>query len=44
MGNFKIEDDQVFEILFNMLSHSKTRPTAGEIEIEFERRYSIYII
>jgi serine/threonine protein kinase len=43
-NDFKIEDDQVFEVLFNMLSHSKTRPTITEIEEEFEKRYSAYVI
>lgn len=43
-NDFKIEDDQVFEILLNMLSHSKTRPSIEDIEIEFEKRYSTYII
>lgn len=43
-NDFKIEDDQVFKVLLNMLSHSKTRPTIDEIETEFEKRYSSYII
>ncbi len=43
-NDFKIEDDQVFEVLLNMLSHSKTRPTIEEIEAEFEKRYSAYVI
>lgn len=43
-NDFKIEDDQVFEVLLNMLTHSKTRPTIEEIEVEFEKRYSIYVI
>ena len=42
--DFKIGDDQVFEVLFNMLSHSKSRPTIENIEEEFERRHSTYII
>lgn len=42
--DFKIEDDQIFEVLLNMLSHSKSRPTIDEIEVEFEQRYSTYII
>lgn len=43
-NDFKIEDDQVFEVLLNMLSHSKDRPTIEGIEAEFEKRYSTYII
>lgn len=43
-NDFKIEDDQVFEVLLNMLSHSKTRPIIEDIETEFEKRYSQYII
>ena len=43
-NDFKIDDDQVFGVILNMLSHSKTRPTIEEIETEFEKRYSTYII
>lgn len=43
-NDFKIEDDQVFEVLLNMLSHSKDRPTIEGIETEFEKKYSTYII
>ncbi|MGB3106164.1 protein kinase domain-containing protein [Sphingobacterium siyangense] len=42
--DFKIEDDQVFAVLLNMLSHSKDRSTIEGIEAEFEKRYSVYII
>lgn len=43
-NDFKIEDDHVFEVLLNMLSHSKARPTIEGIEAEFEKSYSVYII
>ena len=43
-NDFKINDDQVFDVILNMLSHSKTRPTIEEIETEFEKRFSTYII
>jgi serine/threonine protein kinase len=43
-NDFKINDDQVFDVILNMLSHSKTRPTIEEIETEFEKRYSTYVI
>jgi len=43
-NDFKIEDDQVFKVLLNMLTHSKTRPSIKEIETEFEKRYSTYAI
>lgn len=42
--DFKIEDDLVFQILYNMLSHSKNRPLIEEVEAEFEKKYSTYII
>jgi serine/threonine protein kinase len=43
-NDFKIEDDQVFEVLLNMLNHSKGRPSIIEIEEEFKSRYAKYII
>lgn len=42
--DFKIEDNQVFQVLYSMLSHSKNRPIIEEIETEFEKRYSTYVI
>ncbi|PZO26576.1 MAG: hypothetical protein DCF13_13600 [Flavobacteriaceae bacterium] len=42
--DFKIEDDEIYQIIFNMLSHSKNRPTIENIEAEFAKRYSQYII
>ncbi len=42
--DFKIEDSEVFNILFNMLSHSKNRPEIHDVELEFEKKYSTYII
>jgi serine/threonine protein kinase len=42
--DFKIEDDEVFQVLINMLSHSKSRPSIEEIEEEFEKKYSFYFL
>lgn len=42
--DFKIADDEIYQIIFNMLSHSKNRPIIEDIEIEFAKRYSQYII
>ena len=42
--DFKIGDDQVYTVLYNMLRHSKNRPLVAEIETEFAKRYSSYII
>lgn len=42
--DFKIEDDEVFGVLLNMLSHSKNRVSIEGIEAEFEKKYSRYII
>lgn len=43
-NDFKIEDDQVFDVLLNMLTHSKERPAIKDIETEFEKRYSTYAL
>ncbi|WP_300978654.1 protein kinase [Flavobacterium sp.] len=43
-ADFKIEDDEIYQIIFNMLSHSKKRPVLEDIEKEFAKRYSQYMI
>lgn len=42
--DFKIADDEVFELIYNMLKHSKNRPDLDKIEIEFKKKYSSYKI
>lgn len=41
-NDFKLDDDEIFGIIFEMLKHSKTRPTIAEIEEGFKDRYSYY--
>lgn len=40
--DFKLADNEIFEIIFEMLKHSKNRPTLDEIEEGFRSRYSYY--
>jgi serine/threonine protein kinase len=40
--DFKIADDEIYDIIFEMLKHSKHRPTLDEIEDGFKSRYSYY--
>lgn len=42
--DFKIENDLIFDSIFNMLKHSKNRPILSDVESEFEKQYSHYII
>lgn len=41
-GDFKLTDDEIYDIIFEMLRHSKNRPTIEEIEEGFKSRYSFY--
>ncbi len=43
-SDFKLKDKEIFEILYMMLNHSKTRPTLEEVEAGFQSRYSSYAI
>lgn len=40
--DFKLNDKEIFEIIYTMLSHSKKRLTIDEIEKGFQSRYSYY--
>jgi len=42
--DFKIEDDEIFALIYRMLSHSKNRPEILEIEKEFMKKYKTYQI
>lgn len=42
--DFKFKDKEIFDILYSMLNHSKTRPTLDDIEAGFHSRYSSYAI
>jgi len=41
-GDFKLQDTEIYEIIYEMLKHSKNRPTLNEIEAGFKSRYSYY--
>lgn len=41
-ADFKIEDNEIFEVIKAMLAHSKNRPSIDEIASEFEKRQSHY--
>lgn len=41
-ADFKLDDNEIYEIIFEMLKHSKNRPTIEEIEGGFKSRYSHY--
>ncbi len=41
-ADFKLADNEIFEIIFEMLKHSKNRPTIQEIEDGFKSRYTHY--
>jgi len=41
-ADFKLADSEIFEIIFEMLKHSKNRPTIQEIEDGFKSRYTHY--
>jgi serine/threonine protein kinase len=41
-SDFKLQDDEIYDIIFDMLKHSKKRPTIDEIEEGFKSRYSSY--
>lgn len=43
-NDFKIEDDEIFQLIFDMLSHSKNRPELNKVDQEFKRKYSDYQI
>ncbi len=43
-SDFRLKDKEIFEILYTMLNHSKTRPTLEEVESGFQSRYSSYAI
>lgn len=43
-SDFKLKDKEIFDILYTMLNHSKTRPTLQEVEAGFQLRYSSYAI
>jgi len=40
--DFKLNDSEIYDIIFEMLKHSKSRPTIEEIELGFKSRYSYY--
>lgn len=41
-ADFKLADTEIFDIIFEMLKHSKNRPNIAEIEEGFKNRYSYY--
>jgi serine/threonine protein kinase len=41
-SDFKLGDDHIFEIIYEMLKHEKRRPTIEEVEEGFFNRYSYY--
>jgi serine/threonine protein kinase len=43
-GDFKLKDNEIYDILRTMLNHSKKRPTLKEVEAGFQSRYSSYAI
>lgn len=40
--DFKLKDNDIYNIIFEMLKHSKNRPSIEEIEEGFKSRYSYY--
>lgn len=40
--DFKLADNEIYDIIFEMLKHSKNRPTLEEIEEGFRSRYTYY--
>lgn len=40
--NFRLDDAEIYSIIFQMLKHSKQRPTIDEVEQSFKSRYSHY--
>jgi len=40
--DFKLKDSDIYNIIFEMLKHSKNRPSIEEIEDGFKSRYSYY--
>lgn len=41
-ADFKLADNEIYEIIYEMLKHSKNRPSIDEIEEGFKSRYSYY--
>jgi serine/threonine protein kinase len=41
-NDFKLNDDEIYDIIFQMLKHSKQRPTIEQIEDGFKNRYIHY--